>query len=343
MALRWGILAAGAIARVFANDLTIIDPTRKKHRITSVASRDAERAARFATEFDIPRSFGSYSGVLESDDVDVVYVANVQSSHHEVVMAALHAGKNVLCEKPLALNLRQVDEMFGLAAAKKLFLMEAMWTRFLPHITSILTMIRDGVIGRPRFVIADHGQWVYRKKNHRLLDPHQGGGALLDLGIYPITLAHLILGMPEQVLARASFTESGVDSDVSIALHYSDGRSATLHTTIESVTATRALIAGEKGRIEIDRSFYAPTGFTLYRNDGEVRRYENPLQIPGYVGIGEQVHEVARCIDSGEMESPLRTYQDTREVMAIMEKVRHQIGLRYPSEISDPDDSSRIP
>lgn len=342
MVLRWGILAAGSIARVFVKDLAIIDPTRNAHRITAVASRDVVRAAQFASEFDIPHSYGSYSGVFDSDDVDVVYVANVQSAHHEVVIAALNAGKHVLCEKPLALNLRQADEMFDLATKKRLFLMEAMWTRFLPHISSVLELIDDGAIGKPRFVIADHGQWVYRKENHRLLDPDRGGGALLDLGIYPITLAHLILGSPDEIKATASFTDRGVDSEVSIALHYSGGRSATLHTTIESVTATRATIAGDEGRIEIDRSFYAPASFTLYRHDGTERRYDNPLQIPGYVGLGEQVREVARAIESGETESPLRTHRDTREVMEIMERVRAEIGLRYPGEVSNSDNSSRI-
>jgi predicted dehydrogenase len=342
MVLRWGILAAGSIARVFAKDLAIVDPTRNAHRITSVASRDLVRAAQFASDFDIPYSYGSYSEVLDSDEVDIVYVANVQSAHHDVVLSALHAGKHVLCEKPLALNLREVDEMFALARARNLFLMEAMWTRFLPHIREILKLIDEGAIGRPRFVIADHGQWVYRKRDHRLLDPDQGGGALLDLGIYPITLAHLILGVPDEIKASASFTDRGVDSEVSMALHYSGGRSATLHTTIESVTATRATVAGDDGRIDIDRSFYSPAGFTLHRHDGKELRYENPLKIPGYVGLGEQLREVARAIAAGETQSPLRTHKDTREVMEIMEKIRVEIGLSYPSEIRNANDSGRI-
>lgn len=342
MALRWGILGAGAIARVFASDLAILDPSQEIHRITAVASRDGVRAAQFATDQGIPFHTKGYSGVLDRDDVDIFYVANVQSSHHEVVMQALSAGKHVLCEKPFAINAKQASEMFDLAKRESLFLMEAMWTRFLPHIKRILELIEAGEIGEPRFVIADHGQWVYRTENHRLLDPAKGGGALLDLGVYPITLAHLVLGMPTSIHAFANFTDRGVDSDVSITLSYPESKSATLHTTIESVTATRATIAGSEGRIDIDGSFYAPSGFTLLRHDSREMRFDNPLQVPGYVGLGEQSLEVARAINAGEIESPLRPHRATLEVMTIMDRIREEIGLRYPCEISDTDDSGII-
>lgn len=342
MALRWGILGSGAIARVFASDLAIVDPSQEIHRITAVASRDHVRAAQFASEQEIDFHAEGYSRVLERDDVDIVYVANVQSAHHEVVMQALSAGKHVLCEKPFAINAQQASEMFATAKKNSLFLMEAMWSRFLPHIKRILELIESGEIGEPRFVIADHGQWVYRKENHRLLDPIKGGGALLDLGVYPITLAHLVLGVPEKISASAHFTDRGVDSDVTMNLRYRDGKSATLHTTIESVTATRATIAGSEGRIDVDKDFYAPAGFTLKRHDGREMRFDNPLQIAGYVGLGEQTMEVARAISAGELESPLRPHQATIEVMTIMDRIREEIGLRYPCEIGDTDDTGII-
>lgn len=342
MPLRWGILGPGSIARVFARDLKIIDPSQRDHLITSVGSREVVRAAQFASEFEIRSHHGSYSSVIQSEDVDIVYVANVQSAHYETVMAALEAGKHVLCEKPFAITSHQAELMFKRAKEKDRFLMEAMWTRFLPHIIEVLKVIEDGAIGDPRYLIADHGQWVYRKENHRLLDPDKGGGALLDLGVYPITLAHLILGKPHGVKAIAHFTPSGVDSDVAMIFDYSNDASALLHTTIESVTATRATIAGTAGRIEVDRSFYAPTGFTLFRNDGTTSRYENPLKDPAYVGLGEQLREVASCISRGENESSIRPHRDTLEVMEIMDQVRALIGLRYPSEISDADDTGII-
>lgn len=342
MPLRWGILAPGSIARVFVRDLNIIDPSHRDHQIISVGSRDAVRAAQFAAELDIPNHHGSYSQVLQSDEVEIVYIASVQSAHFETVMAALDAGKHVLCEKPFAMNATEAQLMIQSAKEKNLFLMEAMWTRFLPHIIEVLKMVNDGAIGDPRFLLADHGQWVYRKVNHRLLDPAKGGGALLDLGVYPITLSHLILGMPSTIRAEAHLTSTGVDSDVAMIFHHSGESTSVLHTTLESVTATRATIAGTQGRIEIDRSFYAPTGFTYFGHDGSTLRYENPLQDSGYVGLAEQVREVARCIESGLIESPLRRHQDTLDVMEIMDQVRRRIGLRYPSEVGNPDDSSVI-
>jgi predicted dehydrogenase len=342
MPLRWGILAPGSIASVFARDLNILDPTHLEHRIISVGSRDAVRAAQFAAKFQIDRHYGSYSQVLQSDDVDIVYIANVQSGHFQTVISALEAGKHVLCEKPFAMNVNEARSMFQLAKEKKLFLMEAMWTRFLPHIIEVLRMINDGAIGQPRYILADHGQWVYRKVNHRLLDPDKGGGALLDLGVYPVTLSHLILGAPEKIDAHAHFAPSGVDSDVAMIFGHPSGATSLLHTTLESVTATRATIAGSLGRIEIDRSFYAPTGFSFFGHDGSTFRYENPLLHPDYVGLGEQVREVARCISEGLIESPLRPERDTLEVMEILDRVRKMIGLRYPCEVSDPDDTGVI-
>ena len=338
MPLRWGILAPGSIAAVFVRDLNILDPSRKEQQIVSVGSRDALRAAQFAAEFNIDRHHGSYSQVLQSDDVDIVYIANVQSAHFETVISALDAGKHVLCEKPFAINAREAQLMFQRATEKNLFLMEAMWTRFLPHIIEVLRLIEDGALGEPRYLFADHGQWVHRKVNHRLLDLEKGGGALLDLGVYPITLSHLILGKPESITAKAHFTSSGVDSDVSMIFNHPFGATSLLHTTLESVTATRATIAGTSGRIEIDRSFYAPTGFTLFAHDGTTSRYENPLQQPGYVGLGEQVREVARCISQGLIESPLRPHSDTLEVMEILDRIRERIGLRYPCEVRDSND-----
>ncbi len=165
----------------------------------------------------------------------------------------------------------------------------------------------------------------------------------MDLGVYPITMAHLILGKPDSIIAHGKLTAMGVDSDVSMIFNYRDSKSALLHTTIEAVTPTRATIVGSEGRIEIDRSFYAPTDFTLHRHDGSSFQYENPLIVNGYVGLGEQAKEVLRCIDNEEIESPMRTAQETLEVMGILDQVRETIGLRYPSEIGDTDDSSVVP
>lgn len=340
MTLRWGILGAGSIARSFSSDLRFINERHpNSHAICSVASRESQRASKFAHEMNIPNFYDDYRDLAADDEVEIVYVANVQSHHRDAVLMMLDSGKHVLCEKPFALNAKQAVEMIEHARAKKLFLMEAMWTRFLPHIISILEELENGTIGEIISIDADHGQWVYRKKDHRLLDPSQGGGALLDLGVYPISLAHLFLGKPSRIDAQGTLTAQGVDRQVGIVMSFDSGALATLHTTIESVTATRATIAGTKGRIEIDRSFYTPTSFTIFLNDGGEKHFPRPSWNPEYVGLGEQLVEVARCIEAGVIESPMRPLSSTLEVLQIMDKIRHQIGLRYPGEVSDSHDS----
>jgi predicted dehydrogenase len=369
MTLRWGILGPGAIAHSFARDLAILNERdfalcelsqqvhQQLHRISAVASSNRAIAEKFAEEFSTAKVFNSYQDLLSSDEVDVVYIANVQNLHHQTTLQALAAGKHVLCEKPFALNSRQVQEMIDLAQRNKLFLMEAMWMRFLPHIQKVLEQIQSGAIGQILSIRADHGQWVYRKKNHRLLDPRLGGGALLDLGIYPIALTYAILGKPIKISSFATFTKSFqpnqieensagpshgkveeegigvVDSSVALIFQYPDNALATLHTTIEATTATVAEISGTLGRIEIDRSFYAPTSFRRIMNSGEIFNFENPWRSSDYLGLGEEAEEVRRCIEAHLLQSPVQSHQATLDVMNIMDEIRGQIGLRFPGEL----------
>jgi predicted dehydrogenase len=344
MTLRWGILGPGAIARNFAKDLTIINERESAlcerdhnlHHISAVASSDRTVAEKFAEEFSTAKVFDSYHELLASDEVDVVYIANVQSLHHQTTLQALNAGKHVLCEKPFALSAKQAREMIDLATKNKLFLMEAMWMRFLPHIKNVLEQIEAGAIGEILAIRADHGQWVYRKKNHRLLDPRLGGGALLDLGIYPIALTYAILGKPEKIMAAATLQNLGVgvvDAAVAMIFRYPNNALASLHTTIESITATVAEISGTLGRIEIDRSFYAPTSFRRIMHSGEITSYENPWHGSDYLGLGEEAEEVRRCIEAGLTQSPVQSHQITLDVMEILDEIRGQIGLKFPSEI----------
>jgi predicted dehydrogenase len=371
MTLRWGILGPGAIARNFAKDLAIINERESAlcerdhylHHISAVASSDRKVAVKFAEEFSTAKVFDSYHELLASDEVDVVYIANVQSLHHQTTLQALSAGKHVLCEKPFALSAKQAREMIDLATKSNLFLMEAMWMRFLPHIKNVLEQIQSGAIGDILAIRADHGQWVYRKKNHRLLDPRLGGGALLDLGIYPIALTYALLGKPEEIISAATFTKSFhpnqsassgssqsdkstqdldvgvnagvgvVDSAVALIFRYPNNALASLHTTIESSTATVAEISGTLGRIEIDRSFYAPTSFRRIMHNGEIYSYENPWHGSDYLGLGEEAEEVRRCIEAGLLQSPVQSHQVTLDVMEILDEIRGQIGLTFPGEI----------
>lgn len=343
MPLRWGILGAGSIARSFASDLSIINRRGEhRHEITVVSSRDGERAKSFAAEFDIKTPVTGYDSLLERDDVDVVYVANVHSHHHSAVNQMLAGGKHVLCEKPFAINARQTREMIESARSRGLFLMEAMWTRFLPHIIALLGEIKQGAIGEVVSIDADHGQWIYKKPDHRLLNHDLGGGALLDLGVYPITFAHLILGKPKSFEATATLAKNGIDDQTSMIFSYANGATATLHTTIRSATGIRAVIAGTLGRIEVERSFYAPSSFTIYGHDGSVRTFAPHPFEKDYVGLGEEANEVARCLAENLTESPMRPLATTLEVMELMDAIRERIGLRYPGEISDADDSGAI-
>lgn len=338
MPLRWGILGAGSIARKFASDLRIINQRgRIAHEVTAVSSRDESRANSFANEFGIAKALAGYQSLANCDDVDVIYIANVHSHHRDAVIQMLLGGKHVLCEKPFAINAKQTREMIEKAQSQKLFLMEAMWTRFLPHIIALLNEIESGAIGEVISIDADHGQWLYKRPDHRVLDHNLGGGALLDLGVYPITFAHLILGLPAKFEAIATLAPNGIDDQTSMIFSYPSGATATLHTTIKSATGIRAVVAGTKGRIEVERSFYAPSSFTIYRNDGSERTFQpNPFE-SGYVGLGEQAIEVERCLEAGLIESPMRPLASTLEVMELMDSIRERIGLRYPGEIGNSD------
>jgi predicted dehydrogenase len=336
MTLRWALMGAGSIAAAFVRDLNFLRENQGiDQEVVAVASSERSRAIEFADRFQIPQALHGIDELTKLPSIDVVYLANVQSLHHQSAKRILEAEIPLLCEKPFTLNALQAEELISIARNKKVFLMEAMWTRFLPHIGFLLELIHNDEIGEVLAVEADHGQWVYRKKDHRLLKPELGGGALLDLGVYPISLVHLLLGKPTKIQATAKMEASGVDESVGALFRYESGAIATIHTTLATVTATRAVISGSKGRIEIDRSFYAPSSLTLIPHQGEVRRFSNPLTDPGYLGLGEQTKEVKRCIENNLIESSMRPLQSTLEVMEIMDQIREIIGLRYPGEISD--------
>lgn len=321
---RWGILGTGGIARDFANDLRFLDG----HSVTAVGSRTQDGANRFASDFPGALAFGSYEELVAAD-VDAIYVATPHTFHAENSLLALNAGKPVLCEKPFTINADQARAVVSLAQSKKLPLLEAIWTRFLPHIAEIRRIIESGVLGEIHTVTADHGQFLPRNKHPRLWEPELGGGALLDLGIYPITLAHLVLGSPVKLTSDITKTDEGVDLQTSMIFHYSSGAHAILTCTMANRTAITATIAGSRARIEIDSSFYAPTSMRVITTSGEVTEYPNT-----YIGHGlrEEAAEFARMVRSGEIESPLMPHQRTIEIMELMDSIRATHGVRYPGE-----------
>lgn len=322
-ALRWGILGPGGIARRFAAEVEQYTAAT----VVAVGSRSAERAAAFATDFRLERSYGSYEELVADPEVDAIYVATPHSEHHEHAMLALGADKPVLVEKAFTQNAAQAREVFDLAASRGLFAMEAMWSRFLPHYRSVVAAVREGVIGQVIAVTALHGQMLVGR-NERLWRPELAGGALLDLGVYPVSFIHALLGVPDQVHAFGNLTDLGVDAAETVVLRYGEQTIGVAQASLESEMANNATIAGSLGRIDVDRTFYVPSDVGVHLHNGE--EWELPGRHAG--GFQYQAAEAARRISNGQLSSPLMTWQDTVEVMEIMDEVRRQLGVVYPGE-----------
>lgn len=320
----WGILGTGGIARAFAEDLKHLHG----HLVAAVGSRSQESADAFVSLFPEARAFASYEELVQSD-LDAIYIATPHTFHIEHALLALNAGKAVLCEKPFTINRQEAAQLIDRSKELSLPLVEAIWTRFLPHIKKIQALVASGVLGEITSITADHGQYLPIDKHPRLWLPELGGGALLDLGIYPLTLAHIILGAPEKISAQATLTELGVDLQTSAILTYSSGAHATINCTMASRTSNTATIAGTLARIEIDSFFFAPTSFRVVTRDGKVTEY--PKNYEG-IGLREEALEVARICKTGEIESPLASHAMTLELMKIMDQIRAQVLVKYPSE-----------
>ena len=321
----WGIIGTGGIARAFATDIAHLSD----HVIAAVGSRNLATAENFVKSIPGAKAYGSYESLINDSDIDAIYVATPHPSHKENVIAALKAKKPVLCEKPFAVNASQAKEMVAAAKAHDVALMEAMWARFLPHYAKIREIVASGVLGQITTIHADHGQRLADQNIPRLVEPSLAGGALLDLGIYPISFAHMVLGIPQTITSTAVFTDKGVDAQTSMILDYAGGSQAILNTTMIVQTPCTAVIAGLKGYLEVDRTFYNPTTMRLTLFDGTITDY--PSDYKGH-GLREQAVEFARVVKSGAKESPILTWADTIGIMEIMDTVRSQIGLTYPFE-----------
>ena len=325
--LKWGILSTGGIADQFTRDVLRLPD----HRVVAVGSRELSRANDFADRFAIKNRHGNYQDLFNDPEVDAIYVATHHPLHARDTIAALEAGKPVLCEKPFAMSYAETQAMVETARQKNLLLMEAMWARYLPHMIRIREIIASGILGEIISVRADHGQWFKLDPEFRLFKPELGGGALFDLGIYVVSFASMVLGTPERVTARSTKAFTGVDGQTSIILEYKSGAQAILTATNLAATPNRALIIGRDARIEIDRTYYAPTTFRVINHKDEI--------IDGwdkkYVGHGlrEEAIEFARCLRAGEKESPMMPLDETLAVMASIDEVKKQIGLEFPEFI----------
>ena len=324
--LRWGVIAPGGIAHAMATALR----ARTRQQVHAVGSRSLERAESFARDFGAHAAYGSYEELVADPDVDAVYVASPHSEHHEHALLAIRAGKHVLVEKAFTRNHREALEVVQTARGTGVFAMEAMWTRFLPHIDVVRQVLETGLLGNVHTVLADHGQPLHPGGPRRLSDPDLAGGALLDLGIYPLSFASFVLGELASVTAAGSLTQLGVDAQESITVANDAGALGVLATSMLAKSPTTAAICGTRGRLELDGEFYQPTTVRLVAPDGTVVDTCRPDEVEH--GLHFEAVEVARRVAAGERESPLMPLDETLRIMAVMDEVRAQLGVRYPGE-----------
>lgn len=326
--LRWGIVAPGGIAHKLAEAVEELTAGT----VVAVGSRSAERAAEFAARHGIPRSYGSYEDLVADEEVEAVYVASPHSAHRDHAVLALEAGKHVLVEKALARNGSEAEEIFAAADRRGLFAMEAMWTRHLPHMAWVRRLVADDQIGEVVALSADHGQALDLDADHRLKNPDLAGGALLDLGVYPVSFALDVLGTPQTVQATGRLTETGVDGQVGLVLGHRDRAVSLVGTTLWTKTPTAAVVSGTRGSIEIDGDFYQAGATVRVRaaDRGRTVLAEWSAQVRN--GFQYEVAEVARCVAEGRRESERMTWDGSRAVMAVLDEARRQVGVTYPGE-----------
>ena len=323
--LRWGILGTGGIAASMTSDLLLTG-----HTVTAVGSRTQESADAFAARYGIPNAHPSYEALVADPEVDAIYVATPHPAHAANATLALEAGKHVLLEKPFTLNAAEAQAVVDLAASKKLVVLEAMWTRWMPHMIRIRELLAAGALGELRSLIVDHDQKISTDPLHRVQNPELGGGALLDLGIYPVSFAWDVFGEPSSVYALSTPTPTGVDQNDAIVLGYPSGALAIMNTVLDAAGPNTAALVGTEARIEIDRTWYFPTSFSLIGPDGTViERFEQ--EVPGR-GMQFQADELERLVATGELAGSILPPEQTVAIMQTLDEIRRQIGLSYPGE-----------
>lgn len=318
-------MGTGGIAATFATDLALLADAE----IVAVGSRTQAAADAFGDRFAIPARHSSYAGLAADESVDAVYVATPHPAHHHCARLGIDAGRAVLVEKPFTLNASEATDLIDAARDQGTFLMEAMWTRFLPHVVRIRELVAAGRLGQVRSLTADFGELFHPDPAHRSFSPELGGGALLDLGVYPLSFASMLFGTPTKITALSHPAFTGVDSQTAMLLEHEGGEMAVLFTTLETATPSGAAINGTLARIEIDGDFLAPTRFRLVERGLAPEVFE--IAHEGR-GLRHQAAEVGRCLRAGLTESPVLPLSETLSIMGSLDEIRRQIGLTYPSE-----------
>ena len=323
--LRWGILATGGIAHAFTSDLRTAGLT-----VAAVGSRRADAAQSFAAEFDIPRAHGSYEDLVGDPDVDIVYIATPHGRHLEDAALALQAGKHVLIEKAVTLDGDEATALRDLAADGGLLAMEAMWTRYLPHMARIRELLASGALGEVRTVFADHTQRITDDPAHRLNALELGGGALLDLGIYPMSFIWDVAGAPTQIRAVGRLGQTGADTEVAASMTHASGAVSSLVASSRGAGPNIAHIVGTEARIDIDRVWYTPTTFRVTAPDGTVIE-EYRSDVTGR-GMQYQALHAEAAIAQGRTASELLPFEESVAIMRSLDEIRAQIGVVYPAK-----------
>lgn len=325
--IRWGIVGPGRIAAKVMPDFAYVPNAV----CVAAASRSLDRAQAFVDEFGLERAYGSYGELIAAPDIDALYIATPHPQHHKLAVAALQAGKAVLVEKTFTATVAGAEDIIATARACDVFAMEAMWTRFQPAIIAARSLIEDGAIGEVRQVQADLGVDRPYDESDRLFDPAQGGGALLDLGVYVVSFAQYFLGEPDRIEVTGSLAPTGVDWEIGLLLGYADGRAATLLGSLRHHTPGAARIFGTKGWIEVPPRFHHPDRIVLHRKGADPEQIIRP---PDGVGYSHELAEVTQCLRAGRTESSVMPLSDTLAVQRILNEASERLGVFHREDDS---------
>lgn len=319
--IKWGIVGLGNIASQFASDLLLIENAE----LTAVASRDFSKAEEFGGKFNALRMYNSYDLLFEDPEVEIVYIATPHNSHAELSIKALEKGKHVLCEKPMALSYKDAERMIEASKKHNTFFMEAFWTRFIPSVQDVLQKINKGAIGKVNYIKADFAFHGSEKENKRLFDKELGGGALFDIGVYPLFLSYIVLGKPKEIVAKAIKHKNDIDLQTSMILQYEAAQSV-LHASIVSESDMKAVISGTKGQIELNAPWFIADGYSLFKNEEKEATFTLSTLGKGY---SHEIIECQNCILNNEIESKLWSHQNCLELSSIVEVIKNQIMLPF--------------
>ncbi|PWL39071.1 gfo/Idh/MocA family oxidoreductase [Flagellimonas aquimarina] len=323
--IKWGIIGPGNIAGKFASDLELFDDAE----IAAVASRTLEKAQKFADQYNIKNVFDSYDKLFESNTADIVYIATPHNFHKDLAIRAMQSGKHVLCEKPLGINKSEVQELVEVARQNKVFLMEGLWSRFNPSINKVKGLVDEGVIGKVSYIHADFAFYAMdRGMDSRLLNPNLASGSILDIGIYPIFLAYLLLGKPKQISASSNFHPNGTELQTSMIFQYEKAQ-AILYSGLTSTSEMKAEISGSKGEVFINPRWHEADSYTLVKNE-ESQLIDLPKQGNGFVYEIEEVH---KCLGAKKLQSELWSHQNSLDLAELLDTVREKAGVKFPFEI----------